>query len=79
MGVDILKAFSLYKIRTFLNFEDILSSPLKISLVVLPSSQQFSLNTITKFVYRIESAQLVKILLHLSLIKLSAKISRAEH
>lgn len=68
MGVDILKALSLYKIRAFVNFEDIPSSPLKNSLVVLSSSQQFSLNTITISVYRIQSAQLVKILLHLSLI-----------
>lgn len=66
MGVDILKALSLYKIRAFVNFEDILCS-LKHSRVV-PSSQQFSLNTITTSVYQIQSAQLVKILLHFSLI-----------
>lgn len=66
MGVDIL-TLSLYKIRAFVNFEDILGS-LKHSRVVLPSSQQFSLNTITTSVYQIQSAQLVKILLHFSLI-----------
>lgn len=68
MGVDILKALSLYKIRAFVNFEDILPSSLKNSPVVLPNSQQFSLNTITISVYQIQSAQLVKILLHFSLI-----------
>lgn len=68
MGIDILKALSLYKIRAFVNFEDILPCSLKHSRVVLPSSQQFSLNTITTSVYQIQSAQLVKILLHFSLI-----------
>ena len=61
LDIDILKGLSLYKIRTFVNFEDYRPQKKKNSRMDLSSSQQFSLNTVTIFVYQIEIAQLVKI------------------